>query len=143
MAINGYTVGNDIEVDLNTQYGLVSIPKITSFTAKPKYSDSDVTAMSGKTDTLLIPINWSGTVEAEKQDDTIDAFFALVENNYFNGVSITPGTITQTIANPDNSVSVYRFPGVQFKFTDAGKYEGNKTVKQSLEFTAPRRVKVS
>ncbi len=143
MSINGYTTGNDVEVDLNTQNGLISIPKIISFSAKPKYSESDITAMNGGTDTLLIPMNWSGTVEAEKQDDTLDAFFAAIEANYFNGVSITPGTITETINNPDGSVSVYRYQNVQFKFTDPGKKEGNKTVRQTMDWTAKRRIKVS
>lgn len=143
MSINGYTTGNDVEVDLNTQNGLISIPKIISFSSKPKYSESDITAMNGGTDTLLIPLNWGGTIEAEKQDDTLDAFFAAIEANYFNGVSITPGTITETINNPDGSVSVYRYQNVQFKFTDPGKKEGNKTVRQTMDWTAKRRIKVS
>jgi hypothetical protein len=121
MSLNGYTVGRDIQVDINTAYGVVTIPVVISFDAKPKVNQIDVTKITGETDTLMIPKNWEGTIEAERQDSTLDSWWAQWESDYFAGINRAAGTITETITESDGGTSVYRYTGVQFNFTDPGK----------------------
>lgn len=143
MPLNSYTVGRDVQVDINTAYGVVTIPVVISFDAKPKVNQIDVTKITGETDTLMIPKNWEGTIEAERQDSTLDSWWAQWESDYFAGISRAAGTITETITESDGSTSVYRYTGVQFNFTDPGKKQGDQTVRQTFTFTSKRRLQVA
>lgn len=143
MALNGYTVGRDVQIDINTAYGVVTIPVVISFDAKPKINQIDITKITGETDTLMIPKNWEGTIEAERQDSTLDSWWAQWESDYFSGVNRAAGTITETITEPDGGTSVYRYTGVQFNFTEPGKKQGDQTVRQTFTFTSKRRLQVA
>lgn len=143
MPLNSYSVGRDVQVDINTAYGTVTIPVIISFDANPKVNQVDVTKITGETDTLMIPKNWEGTIEAERQDATLDRWWAQWESDYFAGVNRAAGTITETITENNGGVSVFRYTGVQFNFTGAGKKQGDQTVRQTMTFTAKRRLQVA
>ncbi|HHS9775819.1 TPA: hypothetical protein ACTW8Y_000448 [Raoultella ornithinolytica] len=143
MPLNGYTVGRDVQVDINTAYGTVTIPVIIAFDANPKVNQVDVTKITGETDTLMIPKNWEGSIEAERQDATLDRWWAQWESDYFAGVNRAAGTITETITESNGGVSVFRYIGVQFNFTGAGKKQGDQTVRQTMTFTAKRRLQVA
>ncbi|WP_337022545.1 MULTISPECIES: hypothetical protein [unclassified Pantoea] len=139
----GYTVGRDIAVDINTPAGKLRIPKIISFDAKPQVATQKITPLNGLTDELQIPTGWHGTISAERMDATLDDFWAKWEDNYYNGIDQPRGTITETITEASGTVSVYRYEGVSFHLTDAGNKQGEKTVNQTLSWTANRRKKVN
>lgn len=138
----GYTVGRDIAVDINTPAGKLRIPKIMSFDSKPQVSTQKITPLNGITDELQIPTGWHGTITAERMDATLDDFWAKWEDNYYNGIDQPRGTITETITEANGTISVYRYEGVSFHLTDAGNKQGEKTVNQTLSWTANRRKKV-
>ncbi len=143
MPQNGYTLGRDIAVDLNTSYGVMRIPKIISFDAKPKVNSLEITPLTGLTDELLIPKNWGGTIVAARQDATLDSFWAQWEADYYAGNAQSTGTITETIEESNGSVSVWRYQTVQFHLSDPGAKEGDKEVRQTLTWTARRRIQVA
>jgi hypothetical protein len=142
MPQQGYTLGRDIAADLNTSFGVLRLSKVISFDAKPKVNSLEVTPLNGQTDELLIPKNWGGTIEVERQDDTLDAYQANFEDAYYNGVPLGTGTITETITESNGGVSVWRYQNVNFHVSDPGKKEGDKTVRQTLAWTARRRIQV-
>jgi hypothetical protein len=92
---------------------------------------------------MEIPVGWNGTITAERMDATLDDFWAKWEENYYNGIDQPRGTITETITEANGTVSVYRYEGVSFHLTDAGNKQGEKTVNQTLSWTANRRKKVN
>ncbi|CAX60704.1 hypothetical protein ABEI05_05375 [Erwinia billingiae] len=139
----GYTLGRDVAVDINTPTGKLRIPKIMTFDAKPQVSNQKITPLNGVSDELQIPIGWNGTITAERMDGTLDDFWAQWEENYFNGIDQQRGTITESITESNGTLSVYRYEGVSFHLTDAGNKQGEKTVSQTLAFTANRRKKVN
>ncbi len=138
----GYTMGRDVAVDINTPTGKLRIPKIMDFDSKPQLTTNKITPLNGITDELQIPTGWNGTITAKRMDGTLDDFWAQWEDNYFNGIDQQRGTITETITESDGTVSVYRYEGVSYHLTDAGKKSGDKEVDQVLAWTANRRKKV-
>lgn len=138
----GYSLGRDVAVDINTPTGRLRIPKVTKFNSKPQLTTNKITALNGITDTLQSPAGWEGSFDAERMDGTLDDFWAQWEENYFNGVDQQNGSITETIQESNGTVSVYRYENVSFHLTDPGNKEGDKTIKQTLAFTANRRKKV-
>jgi hypothetical protein len=79
----------------------------------------------------------------ERQDSTLDDFWAQFEANYYAGISEQGMTLTETITEPSGAVSQYRYVEVLLKLEDAGSWEGDKTVKQKASFVAARRLKVA
>src|SRR5260363_305341 len=92
---------------------------------------------------LRFPDGWSGSFEIERDSDALDRHFARAEDDYYLGVNESPCTITETIIEPNDAISQYRYEGVLLKLEDAGEWEDTKSVKQKLSFVASRRKKVS
>ena len=74
---------------------------------------------------------WSGNIELERSSAVLDQYFAMLEQNYFQGKAEATASITETIQEPVNgSISQYRCKGVILSYSDAGEYTGDKSVKQ-------------
>lgn len=144
MSINSFTVGRDVALDLTKGDGSpLRVALITKFTSKPDITDQKIKGLDGITRHVRFPDGWSGSFEVERQNDVLDNYFAQLEDNYYSGVTEQPCTITETISEPDGSISQFRYDGVLLKFDDAGDWEGAKTVKQKVSFVATRRKKIS
>jgi hypothetical protein len=145
MPNNSQSIGKDVSLDIYTSRGPLSIPAaaITNFTSQPTTSTTSSKGLDGVTRNAVYPDGWQGTFEIDRLNDVVDSFWAQYEADYYNGVNLTAGTITETIAEPDGSVSQYRYTGVVLNFTNAGSRQGNQLIKQTLSFMASRRLKVS
>ncbi len=65
--------------------------------------------IDGIVDFLELPQGWEGSIEVERADNTLDDYFAALEANYYSGKNITTATITETIQEPNGSISQYRY----------------------------------
>ena len=143
MPVNNFSVGRDLSIDIITKEGPLRLNLLTSFKAKQDITDGKVKGIDGITRHVRFPDGWSGSFMLERQDHSVDDYFSQLEANYYAGLNEQPATITETIAEPNGAVSQYRYMGVLLKLDDAGTWEGDKTVKQSLSFVASRRQKIS
>lgn len=143
MPINGYSVGRDVTLKVVLSGGrTLSIPGLTNFKKKPDLSDQKVMRMDGRVDHLVFPGGWSGSFELDRTDDSVDTFMADYENAYYNNQNMQAATLTETIIETDGTASRFRYTGVMLKPTDMGDAAGDKTIKQTVEFLASRRLKV-
>ena len=138
----GYNTGKDVSIDINAASGPIRISKIMNFDSKPKVTNTEITPLNGLTDELMIPKGWTGTFEAERVDSVLDDWWAQFESDYYNGVNQPAATITETIQEVGGGITTWRYTNVIMTLTDAGKKEGDKTIRQSVSFTARRRIKV-
>jgi hypothetical protein len=143
MPINGLSVGRDIALDIITPQGPLRLNKITKFTSKPEMVDQKVKPINSAPIHVRFPDGWTGSFEIERDGSTLDNYFSQIEDNYYVGLSETPCTITETIVEPGDGISQYRYESVLLKLDDAGDWEDAKTVKQKLNFVASRRKQVS
>lgn len=143
MSVNGFTVGRDLSLDIIGANGPLRFNLITDFKAKPDITDQKVKGLDGITRHVRFPDGWSGSFTVERQDSTIDDYFAQVEANYYAGLNETTLTLTETITEASGAVSQFRYTGVLLKLDDAGEYKGDSTVKQMVSFVAARRIKVA
>ena len=143
MPQNGFSVGRDISLDIIGPNGPLQLSLITDFSRRPVTTDQKVKGLDGITRHVRFPDGWAGKLSIERQDSTLDDYFAQLEDNFYNGLSESPLTITETITEVSGAVSQYRYVGVLLTFEDAGDWKGDSTVKQSVGFVAARRVKVS
>ncbi|WP_426102905.1 hypothetical protein [Pseudomonas sp. PSPC3-3] len=143
MPINGFTMGKDVSIDINTSNGPLRLPAVTKFTSEPVLGNISVTTLNGVTEEAPFPKNWKGTVSIERRDSTADDYQAQWEADYFGGVTRAASTITETIQESNGSFSTYRYTSVQLQLSKAGDKAGDKTVEQDFNWTAQRRLKVS
>lgn len=143
MPQNGFTVGRDVSLDIIGPTGPLRLSLITAFSSKPDINDQRIKGLDGITRHVRFPDGWSGSFSIERQDSTLDDYWAQMEANYYAGLSEQPMTITETITEVSGAVSQYRYLQVLLRLDDAGNYSGDATVKQQVSFVAARRVKVA
>lgn len=145
MPMNNQTVGRDVSLDFYTSKGMLPIAAaaITQFDTQPQTTNTASKGLDGITRYGVFPDGWKGTLTIDRLNGNLDTYWAQIESDFYNGVNILPGTITETIQEPDGSTSVYRYTGVMFDFKDAGSKVANKLVSQKLDFMAARRFKVA
>jgi hypothetical protein len=126
-----------------TPQGILVPTLVTGFNSKPDMTDHKVKGIDGITRHVRFFDGWSGRFEVERQDDTLDTYFAQLEANYYAGIPEMPCTISETIENPNLAISQYRYLEVLLKLTEGGEWAGDKTVKMTMEFVASRRIKTA
>ncbi|MFS2114312.1 hypothetical protein [Herbaspirillum frisingense] len=142
MPINGFNVGRDISLDIISPNGPLDFGLVTNFHPKQEVVEKMIKGIDGISRPVRFYNGWTGTLDIERRGDAVDAYFALSEQSYYDGVDEGSCTITETIQEPDGSVSQYRYLGVVLKYDDAGPRTGDNTIQQKLSFMASRRVRV-
>lgn len=143
MPVNGFSVGRDVSLDITGPSGPLRFNLITKFSSKQSTKENAVKGLDGITRPVRFFDGWTGSLDIERQDATIDDYFSQLEANYYAGINEASVTITETITEVSGAVTQYRYMGVLLKLDDAGDWSGDATVKQKLSFVASRRVKVA
>ena len=143
MPINDLSVGRDITINLHTAVdGELQVTTVTSFNANSNAVEGVVEPLDGSPIPYVIPNGFSGTVDFERTDASLDDFWDDYEAQYYLGRNLKASTITETINETDGSQSQYIYTNVFFKVGDFGPWSRNGTVKQTLTFSAGRRQKI-
>ncbi|MCK4121403.1 hypothetical protein HFK83_03335 [Ralstonia pseudosolanacearum] len=142
MPINGYSVGRDYTLVIQTATGPLQLNKVTSFKSKQDVTDVRVKRLDGITDHVRFFDGHSGSFDIERQDPNVDRYFAQLESNYYAGINEQPAQIYETIQEANGAVSQFRYDGVLMTLADAGNRAGDATIKQSINFVASRRILV-
>lgn len=143
MPLNDFSVGRDVTLGIDTSTGPLVISLITGFNSKQDVIKKRIKGLDGKARPVTFPDGWSGRFEVEREDATLDTFFAKLEANYYAGEDAPTITITETITEPDGSVSQFQYTQCVLTLSDAGDWKGDDTVKQTLEFEAVQRIQLS
>lgn len=139
MSINGFSVGKDVSVDIVTQLGAFTFRVRTGFESRPRYAERESHSLDGINRHIPIPSGWEGSLELDRGDNNVDAFFAATEALYYSGQPIQRATITETITNPDGSVSQYQFVGVTLMLREAGSWKGDDKTMMRMDFRSQKR----
>jgi len=143
MPVNGFSVGRDVTLTIVSPSGPLNFSLITDFTSKPEQTEKKIKGLDGVTRHARFPDGWTGSFSIERQDSTVDDYFAALEANYYAGLNEQPCTITETITEASGAVSQFRYLNVLLKLDDAGDWSGDNTVKQKISFLASQRQKIA
>ena len=143
MAINGFSVGRDVTLNIQTPNGPLVSQLVTNFDSRPEMPDTRIKGLDGITRHVRFFDGWNGKFEFERMDGSLDTYFATLESNYYAGQNEIACSLTETISEPDGSTSQYYYTGVLLKLDDAGSWAGDRTVKMSVSFVASRRLKIA
>lgn len=84
---------------------------------------------------------WSGTIELEVKDATVENFIDALITNNLNGIGVSDYTFIDQETYGDGSVSSYAYFDVQWKLSKRASGANEKVTKR-LEFQAAGRIKL-
>jgi hypothetical protein len=146
MPVNGYTVGRDVTITLAAQGGtsiVIASSQVTQFDAKPAKKEDWSRPLNLPPMPIYIPDGWTGTVTVDRQDDTLDAFQASLEANFWAGGNTPSGTILETITESNGSVTQWQYNNAMFWVADPGRFQADGKVSQTLDFCSGTRVRIT
>ena len=144
MPVNNFTVGKDLSFTLLGPAGTtLTLNGVTEYTTKPLFTKLKHKGLDGHPLHAAIPDGWEISIKLDRQDATLDQFFAALEASYFAGVNISNGTISENIQEVNGSVSKFQYTNVSLTYEDAGAYKGDSFVPVMLTGMATRRNQLS
>lgn len=138
-----FSIGRDATLDVTTSKGLFRIGITTEFNLKPKYKSVESHGLDGINRTAHLPAGGEGTIKYDRADSLVEDFFAAVEADYYNGIPLQAGTITETVTEANGAVSQYRYVGVALKLDDPGTRKGDDKIAGTIGVTYSRKIKVA
>jgi hypothetical protein len=142
MALTTFSIGRDTQLVIMGPAGRVDISHVVGFESRQITTPVRVSRIDGTQLGTELPKGWEGTFEVERGNSVLDDFIAGLEQDYYAGRPISPGSMYQYVTESDGSVSTYQFDSVVFKLTSAGNWKGDASVKQKLEFFATQRRRI-
>lgn len=143
MALSGFSVGRDVSLDIiDTSGNPLDFGLMTSFKHKKDQVDVKVKPIGGGTIHITIPDGYSGSFTYERRNGNADDYFCRMDDNYYAGRDQPTITFTETVQEPDGSISQYRYIGVVLSYQDAGEWKGDATVKQVINWFASKKIKI-
>jgi hypothetical protein len=133
-----FNTGRDITLVLIGPFGQVQLDNITGFDAKQDTVDLKSNRLDGVKMNAYLPDGWSGTISVDRGSNSLDVLMAGIEANWFAG-AYTNSTMFQYVNEAGGAISVFAYDNVALKLSDAGNYQPDAIVKQTLTWTANRR----
>jgi hypothetical protein len=143
MPVNGFSVGKDVSFTVTTATGNLSVVGLTSFSAKPMFTDIKSKRLDGMTYFGEIPDGWNGTFKLDRTSPAVDTFFAALEAAYYAGTNTPAGTIQEVILEADGTTTTWQYTGVVLKLEDSGDWKGGARVEQTFAFNATTKTQVT
>jgi hypothetical protein len=84
---------------------------------------------------------WSGSIELEVKDDSVDAFIDALITNNLNGIGVSDYTFLTSEEYGNGQIASYAYFDVQWKMSKSQSGLSEKMTK-TLEFQASGRVKI-
>ena len=141
MPIAGYSVGRDIQLSIVWNGQNYPLTQLASFDARQvtkEVTADDIT--TGFEHQVNILQRWEGSLRYERTGGGIDRFIAAYEQAYFQGQNVLNATMGVQITEPSGAVQKWKFLGVIFVMEDAGKFDLQDIVRQTLRFRSRERV---
>lgn len=143
MPANEFNIGRDVALDfIDPLFGPQRFAIKTGFESTPQYDDVNSKGLDGVMRSDAIPSGHRLTMDLDRGNGEVDAYFTRREAAYFNNQAVPLVTVTETVQEVGGGVSVYRYTGCSVK-QGATAWRGNTTVTQRIELMARRKIKVA
>ena len=142
MPANTFSTGRDTQLVIIGPTGRVDLSHVTGFESQQLTHAIRIDRLDGVHMAAELPKGWSGHFEMERGSSVVEDFIASLEQAWFAGGQLPAATLYQYVTEPNGSVSTYQYTGVVFRFSKAGAWKGDASVKQQLDFFASRRQRI-
>lgn len=143
MPQQGFSVGRDTTLVVQTSSGPLPLPKLTAFRKKQDTTQERRKLITGITVPLRFFDGWSGSFAVDRSGPEIDIYFDQLESDYYSGINEQPCQIYETTSEPSGAITQWRYDGVVLSLDDGGEATGDASVKYSINWMASRRIRIS
>lgn len=141
--VGDLSIGKDIAIDIVRPNGqILRLGNVTAFDRKPITKQVNSDGIDGVPRKGVIPGGWKLKLDVDREGPDADNWWAAYEDDYFNNVPVENVTITETISEPDGTISQFRYMGVALHFSDAGNWKADAVTKMTLEGEAAFRKRI-
>lgn len=142
--INQVNTGRDVTLNVVSPSGTFELNITQSFRRTAMFDRRESRPINGSPQFIDIPKGWEIRFELDRQDATVDEFFASQESAYYSGAAINASSISeQLISAIDGSVSVFLYSGLMLTLDDAGDVKADDVIKMTVSGRAATRVQLS
>ena len=145
MPVNGMSVGRDFTFgfyDANTGT-VIDLGDVQNVQIAAGKHDIKSQPYNGVPKFGYIPDGYkiSGTIT--RTNGTLEAFQVLMNQKFNNGEVIKPGYLSESVTNPDGTVSRYQYTGFTFFISDVADVSREKVVSMKFEGMASDKVQIA
>lgn len=138
-----FSIGRDCTLVLvDAAFGQIQLDNVTGFTCQQHTVPLRVDRLDGVQINADIPKGWIGAFELERANAALDGYFANKEAAWFASGRLSSATVYQYVAEADGSTTTLQYDNVSLRFSQAGNWQGDHSVKLRVEFNANRRRRV-
>lgn len=145
MPVNGMNVGIDYSFglfDVNTN-ALVDLGDIQNVVLTANKHDIKSMPYNNVPRFGYVPDGFKGTFTLLRTKADIEDLAILLAQNFQAGAVVQAGYLNQSVSNPDGSARRYQYTRCVFFLTDHGTISRETTVKQTVEWWASDKVRIS
>ena len=142
MPANAFSTGRDTQLVIIGPSGRVDLSHVTGFDSHQLTHPIRIDRLDGVPMGAELPKGWEGHFDLERGNSIADDFIATLEAAWFSSGQFPEATLYQYVTEPNGSTSTYQYDHVVFRFSQAGAWRGDASVKQRLDFFATRRSRI-
>ena len=137
-----YTLGRNCQLVLLWNGTRIDLRDVTGFTATQEVKHQRADPLNSTPVEFTTPSGWRGKFEVDRGNSAVDDLIATIETAFWAAGTIGVGTIYQYVTEADGRLNTYEFTGVSLVLSNAGNFQADSIVKQTLGFFASQRVKI-
>ncbi|GCE82505.1 hypothetical protein [Komagataeibacter diospyri] len=143
MSAKPFNIGRDCRVVLVYDGSRVDLPTITGFTVQQRTHQLTSNPLNDMPMFYDVPGGWSGQFTFQRDGAGADDLFTAIESGFWSAGTVVLGSIYQYLTECDGSLSTYEFVGASLQLSDAGHYQSEMLVSQTITFAARARNRIS
>ncbi|GBQ25997.1 hypothetical protein AA0472_1958 [Acetobacter estunensis NRIC 0472] len=134
-----YTLGRQGSIILVWNGTRVDLQDVVDFHAQQEIHVQRANPLNKPPIEFNTPAGWRGSFTLDRANAALDTLFNEDELAFWNTNTISSGVLYCYIEENDGSTSKFEYSGVTLAFTNAGKFDANSIVSQSVTFFASQR----
>ena len=134
-----YSIGKNCSVVLLWAGVRYDISDVTGFKSQQEVKRQRVDPLNSIPVEFNVPSGWRGSFMVDRGSPVLDNLISAIETAFWTAGAINNGVIYTYILENDGSTTTYEYIGVSLELSDAGTYQAESTVKQTLSFFASQR----
>ena len=143
MSTKPFNIGRDCRVVLVYDGSRIDLPTVTGFNAQQRTHQLTSNPLNDMPLFYDVPGGWGGQFTFQRDSAGADDLFAAIESGFWSAGTVVLGSIYQYVSECDGTLSTYEFIGASLQLSDAGRYQSETLVSQTITFAARARNRVS
>ncbi|MCH4022422.1 MAG: hypothetical protein LKH33_04790 [Acetobacter sp.] len=134
-----YTIGRQGSLILIWNGSRVDLQDVTNFRVAQETRIQRTSPLNKPPVEFSTPAGWRGSFSIDRGNSALDDLFNADELAFWNNNTIPSGTLYTYIDEADGSISKYEYIGLSMTFSNAGSFQSENIVTQTVNFFASQR----